>query len=194
MADAFDEFLEAGGGEDADDGGMLGDITAAGLGAADAVADLLFGEDADDTVFGIGEDADPGGAIIPGGGGYGTELAGLADPASSSAAMQLVSAIMSSGVVGALARQMLDRLPGVIFDSREPTWNGDPLTEAMLAILFRKLTKSEQEAVVERLAGGMAPISDTKAVRKNYRMLFVYDSLRSLNEQDAAEAIFHGLK
>jgi hypothetical protein len=184
MADEFDLFLTA------DDRGAVGNTIDAVFGAADSVGDWLFGEDDDDTVFGIGAD-DGSMAQYEGFGG----LAGAAaNPAAQQAAMSIVSAIMGSDVVAALARNMLDRLPGVIFDAREPAFQGSPLTGAMLAILFRKCTKNEQEAIVERLAGGMSPMSDNTKTRSVFRVLYVYDALRSLNEQDAAEAIFNGLK
>ncbi len=182
MADEFDAFLNA---DSGDDGGVLGAV----LGAADAAADWIFGEDDDDTVFGLG--GTDGGLPVPAGD-YGAQLAGLNNPAAQQAAMQLVSAIMGSGVIGTIARGMLDRLPGVIFDAREPQWTAGPLTEAMLSILFRQLSKNEQEAVIERLAGGMSPLSNSDGVRKVYRVLYVYDALRSLNEEEAARAIFYG--
>lgn len=192
MADEFDTFLNAGGGEQ--DSGISGAVFDAGLGALDAAADWLFGEDEDNTVFGIG-DSGGGGMMAPSAGfGFGDIATASASPQAQQAAMSIVAAIMSSDVIGSLARNMLDRLPGVIFDAREPAYNGSPLTQAMLSILFRKLSKNEQEAVVERLAGGETPISDSNSVRKVFRVLYVYDALRALNEADAARAIFYGQK
>lgn len=192
--ESFADFLEAA----QTVGGVVGTIGGALGGAGDFAGDVLFGEDGNDIVD-LGMDVDGGWGmpeVLPAGtvGGLGAlDLANaMASPEAQNAAMSVVRAVMGSGVVGALVRTMLDQLPGVIFDAREPSYQGSPLTVGMLSMLFRKLSKSEQEAIVERLAGGMSPLSDTNATRKNFRFLYVYDALRALNEQDAAEAIFYG--
>lgn len=186
----FEEFIGAA----AQEPGLLESAGDAIIGGLDAAGDWIFGEDGNDDVFGFGgTEADQLPDTV-GGMGLVDLGAAMGSPQAQNAALALVRSVMGSGVVATIARTMLDQLPGVIFDAREPSYQGSPLTNAMLSILFRKLSKNEQEAVVERLAGGMSPLSDKAATRKAFRLLYVYDALRSLNEKDAAEAIFYGQK
>lgn len=134
------------------------------FGTGDAEVELV----SDD--FGLGEwlgDGDAGITYAPGSGAGGAALA---------VAQQLVAAVLRNPI----AMELLAQAAGFVF-GRAPNYQGQPMNQQMVAVMFKELPKKSRKPLAQRLAGLDSPIGLTKPEQVDFLMLVLYDALRAQN-------------